>query len=139
MFLSVLLLSVITMTVSGQHSRDSVTILRTDALRKLAQADSLKIYKQLVQAQRADIDTLLVRGDQLYGIAKSLDEKDRTNQSIIKLKDEQAKVRQDQLNAALDNAAQLNKQVKKEKRKRRWLGAALMAGVVGSFYLGLQL
>lgn len=127
------------MTVFGQPSRDSVTILRTDALRKLAQADSFAVYKNINRLMQVDIDTLIARGNNLWNIAKTLDERDKNNQAIIKAKDEQGKVREEQMRLALESVAQLNKQVRKEKRKRRWLGAGLMAGVVGAFYLGLQL
>lgn len=124
------------MIASGLHSqgRDASTmwINRQDALRKLAQADSLSVYKRIVQSKQMDIDTLLLRISLQQQLVKNAEEKESNYRDIIQLMKDQRIILEEQ-------KVILAKAVKKEKRKRRWLSFAGLAGMAGAFWLGTNL
>lgn len=121
---------------SQSPDTSKVWINRSDALRKLAQADSLKTYKQIVIEVRKDIDILNERITGLGNVISSLNEKDLNNSEIITQLQEQKKIMEDQKSILLDQIAKVNKQLRKEKRKRFWTAAAGVATTAAAFYIG---
>jgi chromosome segregation ATPase len=127
------------MTAFAQRSPDSVTILKSDALRKLAQADSLPGVKELLVEKQKDLNNLNDRISTLGETISKLVEKElNTDANIQDLKD-QKQIMEEQKKILLDQIAKMNKQLRKEKRKRLWTAIAGTAATVGGLWLGTQL
>lgn len=131
------------MTVSGLHSQGTDTskvwILRQDALKKLAQAEEAKVLKEVVKQKQDDIDLLNARIQNAEKIISTFVEKEDNNTEIIKQLQEQKKIMEDQKKILLDEVAKINKQLRKEKRKRFWTAMAGVATTAGAFWLGSNL
>lgn len=122
--------------VSELHSQGNdsskIWIPRQDALNVLAKADSLSVYKLIVKNKQSDIDTLIARISGLKNIESALQQKDNNNLKIIKEKDDQKHLLEEQKSI-------LSKQLRKEKRKRRWMSFVGLVGMAGAFWLGTNL
>lgn len=126
----------IMMTASALHSQDTtkVWIPRTDALRVLAQADSMKVYKKLVSQKQADIDTLTQRIDALQNVITQLKAKDATNQSIVSTYENQVKEMTDIRTEMQNEINYWQKLFLKEKRKRFWTTVGGIIGIGAAIY-----
>ena len=126
-----------TMTVSELRSQSDTSKLwinRQDALRKLAQADSLPSYKLLVEKKQYDIDILQERITGLQSQIKILNEKDSVT---VQKYNEQLIVMKDQRTLFEDQLKGYEKLLRKEKRKRFFTAAAgvVTTGLAAYLYL----
>lgn len=125
----------IMMTASGLHSQNDsgkLWINRQDALRKLAQADSLSSYKLIVANKQKDIDLLQQRIAVLQDVIKNLNDKDA--ESVAKY-NAQLKVMQDERLLFMDQLNGYEKLLRKEKRKRFWTGLLGVATTLTASFL----
>lgn len=128
------------MTVSVLHSQtdtSKIWINRQDALRKLAQADSLRPYKQLVAAKQRDIDTLnariIILGEQI----KEYKGKDTAYAQMVIAKNDQIQAMKDIREIHEARIKELEKLWKREKRKRilMTVGGVVSTGLALVLYL----
>lgn len=125
------------MTVFAGHSQpsDAVWIPRIDALRRLAQADSLPVFKQLVGQKDVDIKILNDRVANLERLIGELNALDAANVSTIaayKKEIEELKSIRTLMEADYKT---ISKQLKKQKRKTFWTAIAGILATAGSIWL----
>lgn len=124
------------MIQSVSHSQDDkIWINRQDALRKLAQADSLPVFKQLVGQKDADIKILNDRIANLERLIGELNALDAANVSVIaayKKEIEELKGIRTLMEADYKTVW---KQLKKQKRKTFWTAIAGIVSVIGTIFL----
>jgi len=123
------------MTVSGLRSQGIDTtgklwINRQDALRKLAQADSLKVYKVWLMQCSNDVDTLYKIANLKQSQINNLLNADKSNQTAIELLKNQ---KQDYENKIKSD----EKLLLKERRKKKWalFGGTAAMGILTFLYL----
>lgn len=125
----------IMMTASGLHSQSpdtasKVWIPRADALRKLAQADSSRVYRLILTEKQKDIDTLLSR---VAGLTKAVD----TLKSAASDRKSALDISDKEIAALKADKIVLAKEIRKQKRKRFFttLGGIITTGIATYFYL----
>jgi chromosome segregation ATPase len=125
------------MIVSGLHSQDDkIWIPRHDALRKLAQADSLPTYKQLVEAKQRDIDTLNERIKVKEQMIETLKSKEGDYKEIINLMQQEIDNDKKLREAFEGEISDLKKQVRKERRRTRGVAiAGIIATIAGIVFI----
>jgi hypothetical protein len=114
---------------------DAVWIPRSDALRKLAQADSLIVYKDIVKEKENEIKLLDLRIANLLRLVSELQATDAANISAIdayKKEIEELKGIRILMEADYNT---LRKQLKKQKRKTFWTAIAGILATAGSIFL----
>lgn len=137
------LLAVTTIALGQPSPGDKVWLPRTDALRKLAQADSLPVYKRMLAQTKADMDSVavwLARNDKVIQYYAA---KDSNNLIIIgQLRAEKNEIIATQALMA-DRISKLNLSLaaseRKRKRGRTWARVGALAGMAGAFFLGTKL
>lgn len=123
----------IMMTASGLHSQTDTTgkvwIPRADALRKLAQADSARVYRLILTEKQIDIDTLLAR---IKGLNTAID----TLQSAASDRKKALLVSDQEIAALKSDKILLQKEVRRQKRKRfaATAGGIITTGIAAYFY-----
>lgn len=125
--------------LSQPTDTSKVWISRPDALKKLAQADSLKVYKKIVQKYSDDIDTLtrLIISKQTQ--IDTLNSLDRTNGKIIHTYDKEIAIMKEQRGALEKELSVVNKELRREKRKRFISSVLGVLSTAGALFLGTSL
>jgi nicotinamide riboside kinase len=123
------------MNASGLHSQTIDTtgklwINRSDALKVLAQADSLPSYKQLVSEKQKDVDILIERIKTFQERIDAYKAKDTARTEIITLM-------QGQLKDMKDEVVILKKEIRVERHKKTLISAVgiLATGVMVYLYI----
>lgn len=119
--------------LSQPSDTSKIWINRQDALRKLAQADSLKTYKQIVEEKQKDINTINGRVEYLKELIKNMKAIDSFT---VKGYEKQLSIMDDQRNIFTSEIKLLTKQLKREKRKRVLTGIAGLLTTAVAFYIG---
>lgn len=114
---------------SKGHSQptDNITIKRSDALRVLAAADSLKVAKVEIGLLKKDLSNTMLAVDQLKRALVLAELADSISQKNLQIALQKDSLRLQHIKLAEDNAAIWQKKYKKEARLRAWTG---FAGVV---------
>lgn len=132
-------------TASGLHSQERIDtvqkmwINRQDALRKLAQADSARTLKKIVQEKQKDIDTLSARINILKEVISEYKEKEVINFNVVNSYEKQIIVLNSEKEIYKQQVFDFEKLLRKEKRKKKWTAISGIVTTAGAIWLGMQL
>lgn len=128
------------MTASALHSQDTtkrsrfVWINRDDALQKLSQADSMKVYKRLFEQKKIDLDTVTARITILQNLISSLKSRDSLNVSLIRTYENEIKEYKDIRADMQHEISYWQKLFLKEKRKRVWTTIGGVVAIIATIF-----
>jgi hypothetical protein len=128
------------MTAFVLHSQDTgrVWIPRQHALATLARAEKAVFLEEKLAAKQRDIDTLALQISIKQEIINELKETVNIDSAIIDTYEKEIVQMKEQRALLEGEVTVLRKQIRKERRKRRWTAIAGVFTTAGAFWLGTK-
>lgn len=116
---------------------DTIVLNKEDALKVLAEGLKAKVYKEQIASLQKDKDTLLQLIELREQMIQNLTAQGETYKQLISSYQSEIKTLREMRALINGQVASLNKQIKKERRKKRWasflgIGAA---GILATLYI----